>query len=203
MLIPNPILLAAGPSGRVVVPITAVRGGLAGYILLSQSGPVTVELSTDGGITWTVVTYPVQLAAGDHLGLTRTDSSGTTAVVAALAPVDEDAAPDLGGGPFWQALTEYQRLPQSDGTTIISYEIPEGLNDTWESGGLRARYGDGTTQELPGYGGSLAYPEALPLNHSGSTYADVGQGNGYALIVRLSDDTLPDLAAVEILHTPY
>ncbi|WP_034383030.1 hypothetical protein [Deinococcus sp. YIM 77859] len=94
MLIPNPLLVAYATGGRLVLPVTAARGGLNGYILTGQTGPpCTVEVSADGA-TWQAVTYPHTLQPGEQLGLTRTDPSATATTITALAPVDEAPEPE-------------------------------------------------------------------------------------------------------------
>ena len=84
----NPILLGVTPAGGLILEVTGGRGGLAGYILLGQHGPpCTVEVSTDNGATWRAITYPVTLAAGQQLRLTRTDTSAVLTTIRALAPL--------------------------------------------------------------------------------------------------------------------
>lgn len=98
MLIPNPILLDVTPAGGLILPVVAGRGGLGGYVLLGLSGPdVTAELSGDGGETWSALTYPHTLSAGEELRLIRSDTSARLSTLRALAPVDEDAPPEGGG----------------------------------------------------------------------------------------------------------
>ena len=94
MLIPNPILFGPTPAGGAVLPVTADRGGLAGYVLLGQLGPpATVEVSAGGG--WTPLTYPHTLTASEQLRLTRTDLSSLMTTLLMLAPVDDGPLPSV------------------------------------------------------------------------------------------------------------
>lgn len=96
MLIPNPILLDMTPAGGLTLPVTAERGGLAGYILLGQLGPPAMaQVSADGGASWQAVTYPHALAAGETLRLSRTATSAALTILRALAPVDDEPPPEM------------------------------------------------------------------------------------------------------------
>ncbi|WP_272977102.1 hypothetical protein [Deinococcus geothermalis] len=121
-MVTNPILLDVTPAGGLILEVTGERGGLGGYLLLGQDGPsASVEVSA-GGATWQAVTYPVTLAAGQQLRLTRTDTSAALTTIRALAPLvaapsdpEEPPAPE----PFTVTTDSagYQTITNADATT--------------------------------------------------------------------------------------
>lgn len=124
MLIPNPILIGPTPAGGVVLPVTADRGGLAGYVLLGQHGPaMTVELST-GTPAWTAPTYPHTLSVGELLRLTRTDGSPTLTTLRMLAPVDDDLTPSPEGPTpgTWTTTTDAEGFEAIEADAITDTE---------------------------------------------------------------------------------
>jgi len=118
MLIPNPLLVAYATGGRLILPVTAARGGLNGYILTGQTGPpCMVEVSADGA-TWQAVTYPHMLQPGEQLGLTRTDPSATVTTLTALAPLDEAPAPEAPVGAAFTVTTDPEGFQAIEGATV-------------------------------------------------------------------------------------
>ena len=130
MLIPNPILFGPTPAGGAVLPVTADRGGLAGYVLLGQLGPpATVEVSAGGG--WTPLTYPHTLTTSEQLRLTRTDLSALMTTLLMLAPVDDGPLPAVtpsGPTPFgvqadpdgYQLITNAEVVTDPEGYQTIT-----------------------------------------------------------------------------------
>ena len=85
---PQPIMFGPTPAGGVTIEVTADRGGLHGWTLLSQSGtPAAVTLN---GVP---LEYPVTLATGYVLRLQRGAGAALT-TLHALAPLDEGGPPD-------------------------------------------------------------------------------------------------------------
>lgn len=109
--IPNPIVFGPTPAGGVTLEVTADRGGLAGYILLSVSGPPAV-LTLNGQ----PLTYPVTLHAGDSLTLVRSAGAVLTAIQA-LAPLDEAAPPTPAGLVVTTDAEGYQTITNADATS--------------------------------------------------------------------------------------
>ena len=101
---PNPIMFGPTPAGGVTVEVTAARGGLHGWTLLSQSGPPAAV--TLNGVP---LEYPVTLTTGDVLRLQRGAGAALT-TLHALAPLDE------GGPPSPETPTSLAVTTGGDGT---------------------------------------------------------------------------------------
>lgn len=120
MTIPNPILLAAAtPSSGLLLPVTGDPGGLAGYTLLSVSGPpVTLELSPSSAAPFAPVTLPVTLTAGQTLRLTRADSGRVISTIHATCP-GGDGTPEAyiteTDAQGYQTITNAEAITEPDG----------------------------------------------------------------------------------------
>lgn len=96
-MIPSPILFGVTPDGGLILAVTGDDGDLAGLTLHGQHGPeAAVELSTDGGATWTAVAYPHLLSAGEQLRLTRSETGSALTTIRASFP--DGGIPESGGG---------------------------------------------------------------------------------------------------------
>ena len=85
--VPQPIIFGPTPAGGVTIEVTAGRGGLHGWTLLSRSGtPATITLNGAPLVS------PVILATGDILHLQRGAGTALT-TLHALAPIDEGGPP--------------------------------------------------------------------------------------------------------------